>query len=146
MALIKARVVAGNLDLGRRFLEAVQPVVYRRFMDYSVLEDIRGLKDRIIQEARTHLLAEDNIKLGPGGIREIEFIVQALQLVFGGRLPAIRERIGCGPSAICNRPAFSLRRNIASWFGRTPICEHWNIVSKCATNDKPIVCPRNPSL
>jgi glutamate-ammonia-ligase adenylyltransferase len=92
MALIKARVVAGNLDLGRRFLEAVQPVVYRRFMDYSVLEDIRGLKDRIIQEARTHLLAEDNIKLGPGGIREIEFIVQALQLVFGGRLPAIREK------------------------------------------------------
>ncbi len=92
MALIKARVVAGNPDLGRRFLEAVQPVVYRRFMDYSVLEDIRGLKDRIFQEARTHPLAEDNIKLGPGGIREIEFIAQALQLVFGGRLPAIRER------------------------------------------------------
>ncbi len=92
MALIKARVVAGNPDLGRRFLEAVQPVVYRRFMDYSVLEDIRRLKDRIIQEARSHLLAENNIKLGPGGIREIEFIVQALQLVFGGRLPAVREK------------------------------------------------------
>ena len=92
MALIKARVVAGNPDLGRHFLEAVQPVVYRRFMDYSVLEEIRGLKERIIQEAHTHLLSEDNIKLGPGGIREIEFIVQALQLVFGGRLPAIRER------------------------------------------------------
>ena len=60
-------------------------------MDYSVLEDIRGLKDRILQEARTHPLAEDNVKLGPGGIREIEFTVQALQLVFGGRLPVIRE-------------------------------------------------------
>ncbi len=92
MALIKARVAAGNPDLGRRFLEAIQPVIYRRSMDYSVLEDIRGLKDRILQEARTHPLAEDNIKLGPGGIREIEFIVQALQLVFGGRLPVIRER------------------------------------------------------
>ena len=92
MALIKARVVAGNLDLGRYFLEAIQPVIYRRVMDYSVLEDIRGLKERILQEARSHLLADNNIKLGPGGIREIEFIVQALQLVFGGRLPAIREK------------------------------------------------------
>ena len=92
LALIKARAVAGNQTLGRHFLEAVQPVVYRRHLDYSVLDEIRHLKERIRQETRSHLLAGDNIKLGPGGIREIEFIAQSLQLVFGGRLPAVRER------------------------------------------------------
>ena len=59
-------------------------------MDYSVLDEIRLLKERILQETRTHLLGGDNIKLGPGGIREIEFIVQSLQLIFGG-LPAGRQ-------------------------------------------------------
>ena len=92
LALIKTRVVAGNPDLGRNFLKAVQSVIYRRFMDYSILAEIRQIKELILKETRSHLLAGDNIKLGPGGIREIEFIVQSLQIVFGGRLPAIRER------------------------------------------------------
>ncbi|MCU0580490.1 MAG: hypothetical protein MUF69_13250, partial [Desulfobacterota bacterium] len=92
LALIKTRTVAGSPDLGRQFLKAVQPVIYRRFMDYTILADIRQIKEGILKETRSHLLGGDNIKLGPGGIREIEFIVQSLQIVFGGRLPAVRER------------------------------------------------------
>ncbi|MBI5582942.1 MAG: bifunctional [glutamate--ammonia ligase]-adenylyl-L-tyrosine phosphorylase/[glutamate--ammonia-ligase] adenylyltransferase [Deltaproteobacteria bacterium] len=92
LALIKTRPVVGSPDLGRLFLKAVRPVIYRRFMDYTILAEIRQIKEHILKETRSHLLAGDNIKLGPGGIREIEFIVQALQIVFGGRLPAVQER------------------------------------------------------
>ena len=142
MALIKARTVAGNPDLGRRFLEAVQPVVYRRFMDYSVLEEIRGLKERILQETRTHLLAEDNIKLGPGGSGKSNSSFRPCNWFSEAASRRFREKNTLRPSAGCNRPTFSLRKNIASWSGPTPICERWNIVSKCATNGKPIASPR----
>ena len=92
LAFIKARPVAGNIPLGRSFVEDLQPMIYRKFVDYSVLAEIREMKKKILDETRSHLLRGDDIKLGPGGIREIEFIVQTLQLIFGGRLPAIRER------------------------------------------------------
>jgi glutamate-ammonia-ligase adenylyltransferase len=92
LAFIKARPVAGNIPRGRSFIEEIQPMIYRKFVDYSVLAEIRDMKQKILEETRSHLLKGDNIKLGPGGIREIEFIVQTLQLIFGGKLPAIRER------------------------------------------------------
>ncbi len=92
LALIKARPVAGNLGLGNWFLEQIQPAVFRKFMDYTVLSDIRLLKEKILKESRSHPWPREDLKLGPGGIREIEFITQALQLVFGGRIPTIRER------------------------------------------------------
>ena len=92
LAFIKARPVAGNIPLGRSFVEEIQPMIYRKFVDYSVLAEIREMKQKILEEARSHLLRGDDVKLGPGGIREIEFIVQTLQLIFGGKLPAIRER------------------------------------------------------
>lgn len=92
MAFIKALPLAGNLKLGRIFLKEIQPIIYRKFIDYSVLAEIRSLKLKILAETESHLLKGDDIKLGPGGIREIEFIVQTLQMVFGGKIPAIRER------------------------------------------------------
>ncbi len=92
LALIKARPVAGNIPLGKRFIREVEPTVYRKFIDYSILSEIRSLKEKILLETRSHLLKGDNIKLGPGGIREIEFIVQSLQLVFGGKVPALQEK------------------------------------------------------
>jgi [glutamine synthetase] adenylyltransferase / [glutamine synthetase]-adenylyl-L-tyrosine phosphorylase len=92
LAFIKARPLAGNIDLGKSFIKELQPIIYRKFVDYSVLAEIRSMKEKILAEARSHLLIGDDIKLGPGGIREIEFIVQTLQLVFGGKVPAIRER------------------------------------------------------
>ncbi|MBI5601813.1 MAG: bifunctional [glutamate--ammonia ligase]-adenylyl-L-tyrosine phosphorylase/[glutamate--ammonia-ligase] adenylyltransferase [Deltaproteobacteria bacterium] len=91
MAFIKARALAGNIKLGKAFLKEIQPIVYRKFIDYTILADIRTLKQKILAETGSHLLKSDDIKLGPGGIREIEFIVQSLQMVFGGKIPSIRE-------------------------------------------------------
>ncbi|WP_456434192.1 bifunctional [glutamate--ammonia ligase]-adenylyl-L-tyrosine phosphorylase/[glutamate--ammonia-ligase] adenylyltransferase [Thermosulfuriphilus sp.] len=91
LALIKARPVAGDMEAGLHFLRAIEPTVFRRFLDYTYLEEIAHLKEKIIRETAQKKLLRD-IKLGPGGIREIEFFVQALQLIFGGRLPQIRSR------------------------------------------------------
>jgi len=86
----KARPVAGDLAAGARFLQALRPFVYRRYLDYGALDGLREMKAAIAAEvARKEL--QDDIKRGPGGIREIEFLVQALQLIRGGREPALRE-------------------------------------------------------
>ncbi|MDT8407598.1 MAG: bifunctional [glutamate--ammonia ligase]-adenylyl-L-tyrosine phosphorylase/[glutamate--ammonia-ligase] adenylyltransferase, partial [Methylococcales bacterium] len=90
-AMIKARQIGGNHDHGAPLQTMLQAFVYRRYLDYGALEEIRGLKQKIAQElARKDRL--DNIKLGVGGIREIEFIAQAFQLIRGGQEPALRCR------------------------------------------------------
>jgi [glutamine synthetase] adenylyltransferase / [glutamine synthetase]-adenylyl-L-tyrosine phosphorylase len=90
-ALIKARPVAGNRDLGAAFLKEVEPFVYRRYLDYTTVEELRHMKMRIENELLSSNDKERNIKLGSGGIREIEFFTQALQLVNGGYQPALRQ-------------------------------------------------------
>lgn len=90
-ALIKARASAGDRAAGEELLARLRPFVYRRYLDYGALEAIRGMKEMIAREVERKSMA-DNVKLGPGGIREIEFIAQALQLIRGGREPALRER------------------------------------------------------
>jgi glutamate-ammonia-ligase adenylyltransferase len=87
----KARPVAGDLAAGERFLRTLRPFVYRRYLDYGALDGLREMKAAIAAEVARKELADD-IKRGPGGIREIEFLVQALQLIRGGREPALRER------------------------------------------------------
>lgn len=87
----KARPVAGDIAAGERFLEALRPFVYRRYLDYGALDGLRSMKAAISAEVARKELADD-IKRGPGGIREIEFLVQALQLIRGGREPQLRER------------------------------------------------------
>ena len=87
----KARPVAGDTAAGERFLETLRPFVYRRYLDYGALDGLRTMKAAISAEVARKELADD-IKRGPGGIREIEFLVQALQLIRGGREPALRER------------------------------------------------------
>jgi len=92
-ALIKARPVAGDRQLGDAFLEDVRPFVYRRYLDFATVEELRDMKARIErQQLSSSEAAERNLKIGRGGIREIEFFVQALQLVNGGYEPDIRER------------------------------------------------------
>jgi glutamate-ammonia-ligase adenylyltransferase len=87
----KARPVAGDLEAGERFLATLRPFVYRRYLDYGALDGLREMKAAIAAEVARKELAGD-IKRGPGGIREIEFLVQALQLIRGGREPQLRER------------------------------------------------------
>ncbi|UZE95765.1 bifunctional [glutamate--ammonia ligase]-adenylyl-L-tyrosine phosphorylase/[glutamate--ammonia-ligase] adenylyltransferase [Alkalimarinus alittae] len=83
-AMIKARVVAGDFEQGQALMQSLKPFVYRRYIDFSVFQSLRDMKDMISREVRRKGM-ESNIKLGSGGIREVEFIVQAFQLIRGGR-------------------------------------------------------------
>lgn len=87
----KARPVAGDLDAGERFLVQLRPFIYRRYLDYGALDGLRQMKAMIAAEVARKELADD-IKRGDGGIREVEFLAQAMQLVRGGREPALRDR------------------------------------------------------
>jgi len=112
---LKARPVAGAVGLGEAVLERLEPFVFRRHLDFGALEELRDMKDRIDRHARTvgarrvrlgTLAARVNVpagwpdgaedllgwdtKTGTGGVREVEFSVQALQLVYGGRMPELR--------------------------------------------------------
>ncbi|WP_341809453.1 bifunctional [glutamate--ammonia ligase]-adenylyl-L-tyrosine phosphorylase/[glutamate--ammonia-ligase] adenylyltransferase [Xanthomonas oryzae pv. oryzicola] len=90
-AWLKARAVAGAIDAGEAWLETLRPFVYRRYLDFTALDGLREMKAAITAEvARQDRL--DDIKRGPGGIREIEFLAQSLQLIRGGREPSLRER------------------------------------------------------
>jgi len=89
-AFIKARPIAGDLDAGVTLLKTLRPFVYRRYMDYSAILSLRALKKLISDEVRRKGM-EQNIKLGAGGIREIEFIVQSFQLVRGGQEAPLRD-------------------------------------------------------
>ena len=90
-AFIKARPVAGDLVAGEELLSRLNAFVYRKYIDFSAIEALRSMKEMIEREVLRKGL-DNNIKLGAGGIREIEFIVQAFQLVRGGREPTLRER------------------------------------------------------
>ncbi|WP_407353973.1 bifunctional [glutamate--ammonia ligase]-adenylyl-L-tyrosine phosphorylase/[glutamate--ammonia-ligase] adenylyltransferase [Luteimonas sp. R10] len=87
----KARVVAGDFESGTRLIDTLRPFVYRRYLDYGALDGLRGMKAAIAAEVARKALDAD-IKRGAGGIREIEFLAQVLQLIRGGREPALRER------------------------------------------------------
>lgn len=90
-AWIKARAAAGDIEGGEQLLEILRPFVYRRYLDYGALDGLRDMKALIAAEVERREMAE-HVKLGPGGIRELEFLVQALQLVRAGREPALRQR------------------------------------------------------
>ena len=93
-ALIKARPVAGDIALGERFLKDLTPFIWRKYFDFASIADVHAMK-RQIHAVRGHdeiAVAGHDIKLGRGGIREIEFFVQTQQLVFGGRRPDLRGR------------------------------------------------------
>ena len=90
-ALIKARLVAGDAQSGAKLEAMLRPFVYRRYLDFSAFESLRDMKQLISRDLQRKGMA-DNIKLGPGGIREIEFIGQVFQLIRGGRDPDLRLR------------------------------------------------------
>jgi glutamate-ammonia-ligase adenylyltransferase len=90
-AMIKARQVAGDFKNGQQLMAMLKPFVYRRYLDYGAFEELRSLKTQIAQELRRKERL-DNIKLGYGGIREIEFIGQAFQLIRGGQEVRLQQR------------------------------------------------------
>lgn len=89
-ALLRARPVAGTLELGRRMIAELSRFIYRGYLDFDTLRQLRAMKRRIEMELRSPALIDRDIKLGYGGIRELEFIVQALTLIYGGRDPRLR--------------------------------------------------------
>ncbi len=88
-AWVKARAVTGAARYRGLFDEVLRPFVYRRYLDFGVFESLRGMKEMIAREVRRREL-QDDVKLGPGGIREIEFIAQAHQLIRGGSDPRLQ--------------------------------------------------------
>ena len=91
-AFIKARACAGDPETGARFLKSIEPFIWRRNLDFAAIEDIHSIKRQIHAHDGhgTIAVAGHNIKLGRGGIREIEFFAQTQQLILGGRLPELR--------------------------------------------------------
>jgi len=92
-AMIKARPVAGDLEAGEAFLKHLTPFVWRKNLDFAAIQDIHSIKRQInAQRGGDEVRAAGhNIKLGRGGIREIEFFAQTQQLIWGGREPGLRS-------------------------------------------------------
>ncbi|MCL1141132.1 bifunctional [glutamate--ammonia ligase]-adenylyl-L-tyrosine phosphorylase/[glutamate--ammonia-ligase] adenylyltransferase [Shewanella gaetbuli] len=90
-AMVKARVLGPWTTYCDELHDLLRPFVYRRYIDFSAIESLRKMKQMIAQEVRRRQLT-DNIKLGAGGIREVEFVVQSFQLIRGGREPALRQQ------------------------------------------------------
>ncbi len=91
-AMIKARPVAGSIKLGTELLRRLKPFVYRRYLDFGMIEDIMLMKQKINASLGRENEPERNLKLGNGGIREIEFFIQAHQLVNAGTRPHLQFR------------------------------------------------------
>jgi glutamate-ammonia-ligase adenylyltransferase len=91
-ALIKARAIAGDMDAGRRIIEDLAPFIWRKYLDFAAIADIHAMKRQIhaVKGFGTIAVAGHNIKLGRGGIREIEFFAQTQQLIAGGRQLSLR--------------------------------------------------------
>lgn len=92
-AMIKARVCAGDAGEGAQFLHNLQPFIWRKYLDYAAIEDIHSIKRQIHAHGGFGDIRVEghNIKLGRGGIREIEFFAQTQQLILGGRIPSLRS-------------------------------------------------------
>lgn len=101
-AMLKARVINPDGEYSGQLTDMLRPFVYRRYIDYSAIESLRRMKQLIEQENRRRNRV-DNIKLGAGGIREVEFIVQTLQLIRGGRIPRLQQpSIFAAMQALCD--------------------------------------------
>lgn len=105
-ALIKCRPIAGDLELGRTFLDAIAPFVYRRYLSAAEIGEIKAMKRRIEQRTVSAGADDVEVKTGRGGIRDVEFVVQFLQLLHGGPYQMVRhantllalarlEEVGC---------------------------------------------------
>lgn len=92
-ALLKARPVAGSRPLGEAFLNTIKPFVFRKYLDFDAIQEIRGMKERIDRRLGVSTPKKGrHVKLGAGGIREVEFVIQAFQMLFAGRDTWLRQK------------------------------------------------------
>ncbi|MBE9536772.1 MAG: bifunctional [glutamate--ammonia ligase]-adenylyl-L-tyrosine phosphorylase/[glutamate--ammonia-ligase] adenylyltransferase [Proteobacteria bacterium] len=91
-AMLKARPVAGDIALGETFLHNIRPFMYRKYLDFGAIDAISTMKKKIDAKIARDNQALTNLKLGTGGIREVEFFIQALQLINAGKIESLRER------------------------------------------------------
>ena len=91
-AMLKARPVAGSIPVGNELLKRLKPFIFRRHLDFGMIEDIKVMKQKINASLDRRQHEQLNLKLGQGGIREIEFFIQALQLVNAGSRPQLQQR------------------------------------------------------
>ena len=106
-AFSKARPVAGDIALGTQFLAAIRPFIWRKYLDFAAIHDIHGMKRQIDAQTGGRSLLGQDVKRGAGGIREIEFIVQTLELVWGGQDSALRI-----PATLTALPALARARHL----------------------------------
>lgn len=122
-ALIKARPITGSASHSAGLMRMLRPFVFRRYVDFGVIDSLRGMKRMLVAEVQRRGL-DDNVKLGSGGIREIEFIAQCLQLIRGGRDRVLQQRellnvlpgcveLGCLPAGVVDelRQAYCFLRD-----------------------------------
>ena len=134
-AWVKARAITGTEAYQSIHAESVRPFVYRRYLDFGVFEALREMKALIQKEVARRDLA-DHVKLGPGGIREIEFIVQAFQLIRGGRTGACRHH-RCS-QFFRSSPAASCFPRASPRSSSPPMCScgGWRIACRCSATTR----------
>ena len=108
----KARPVGGDHDLGNQLLGELAPFIYRRTLDYTMIADLESMKARVEEQERVKGRDERNVKLGAGGIREVEFLVQSFAMVHGGRT------VACASAALASLLRAARRRPAARGGGR----------------------------
>jgi len=144
-AFIKARVVGGDMEAGRQFLDGMVPFIWRRHLDFAALEDINDIRAKI-RDAKGLAGLRDlpgyNLKLGPGGIREIEFFAQTQQLALGGRDKTLRTQGTCDAlSALANAGRISdedAEALIADYTDHRRLEHRFQMVEDAQTHDMPV--------
>ncbi|MDQ4130137.1 MAG: bifunctional glutamine-synthetase adenylyltransferase/deadenyltransferase, partial [Actinomycetota bacterium] len=114
-ALLKARPVAGDRELGARLIAAAEPFVFPERLAPEIVSEVRDMKGRVESKAEVQRDAQRQLKLGPGGIRDIEFAVQLLQLVHGRADPSVRERSTLGALSALARGGYVANDDAATF-------------------------------
>lgn len=142
-AMIKARPVAGDLEAGEAFLTRLGPFVWRRHLDFEAIRDIHSIRRKIHAARGGEIIRVPghNLKLGRGGIREIEFLAQTHQLIFGGRIPGLRRRATCDAlEALCEAALIDrqTRLDLTEAYGELRRVEHrLQMIDNAQTHEVP---------
>ncbi len=143
-AMIKARPVAGDLEAGEAFLARLRPFVWRRHLDFEAIRDIHAIRRKIhvARGGEVIRVPGHNLKLGRGGIREIEFLAQAHQLIFGGRNADLRRRATCDALDALSEAALidhQARLDLKEAYGELRRVEHrLQMIDNAQTHEVPV--------